>query len=307
MSLNLYDLLDVEETASAAEIRSAWKAAIADLDPTDRRFRAYNDAAGVLLDPGRREQYDAELAAARAAESPEADDAPADDAGTAGESRASTESEPAADEPKADEPEADEPATDEPEADEPATDEPAADDPASAPPRWALLAAAVGAAVALVVAVALLVQTAGGASAQEIAERNSRQQRAAVTAEAAAEAMVAPVLSYSYKTMAADLDRIREYMTEEAGEKRAAIWPELTQEAEAQRVVVDATPVGTALTRISSDGDRATVLVFLDQEVTKRGEDPFVLKMWATLSLVRAPGDTDRWLLDDLCTEADCE
>jgi Mce-associated membrane protein len=63
MSPSLYDLLDVDPTASDVEIRAAWKSAIADLDPTDRRFRAYNQAAEVLLDPERRAAYDAELAA----------------------------------------------------------------------------------------------------------------------------------------------------------------------------------------------------------------------------------------------------
>lgn len=63
MSPSLYDLLDVDPTASDAEIRAAWKSAIADLDPTDRRFRAYNQAAEVLLDPERRAAYDAALAA----------------------------------------------------------------------------------------------------------------------------------------------------------------------------------------------------------------------------------------------------
>ena len=51
--------------ASADEIRAAWRAAIADLDPTDRRFGAYNQAAEVLLDPERRAAYDAELARRR--------------------------------------------------------------------------------------------------------------------------------------------------------------------------------------------------------------------------------------------------
>ena len=66
MSVSLYDLLDVDRDATADEIRAAWKAAIADLDPSDRRFRAYNQAAEVLLDPERRAAYDAELAAAGA-------------------------------------------------------------------------------------------------------------------------------------------------------------------------------------------------------------------------------------------------
>jgi Mce-associated membrane protein len=56
-----YDLLGVEPDASPDEIRAAWKAAIADLDPTDRRFKALNEAAEVLLDPARRSEYDASL------------------------------------------------------------------------------------------------------------------------------------------------------------------------------------------------------------------------------------------------------
>ena len=46
-----YDLLGVEPDASADEIRAAWKSSIADLDPSDRRFRTMNQAAEVLLDP----------------------------------------------------------------------------------------------------------------------------------------------------------------------------------------------------------------------------------------------------------------
>jgi len=61
--VNPYDLLDVDRDASDDEIRAAWKAAIADLNPGDRRFRAYNQAAEVLLDPASRAAYDAELAA----------------------------------------------------------------------------------------------------------------------------------------------------------------------------------------------------------------------------------------------------
>lgn len=59
-----YDVLDVEPTATTDEIREAWRAAIADLTPADRRFRLYNEAAEVLLDDEQRAAYDAELAAA---------------------------------------------------------------------------------------------------------------------------------------------------------------------------------------------------------------------------------------------------
>jgi len=58
---NLYDVLDVEPTSTPEQIRAAWRTAVAELDPTDRRFRVYNQAAEVLLDPARRTSYDAEL------------------------------------------------------------------------------------------------------------------------------------------------------------------------------------------------------------------------------------------------------
>ena len=63
MTANWYDVLDVEPDASADEIRTAWRSAVSELDPTDRRFRLYNQAAAVLLDPGRRASYDADLTA----------------------------------------------------------------------------------------------------------------------------------------------------------------------------------------------------------------------------------------------------
>jgi Mce-associated membrane protein len=58
---DLYDVLDVDRDASTAEIRAAWRAAIEDLTPADRRFRLYNEAAEVLLDDERRAAYDATL------------------------------------------------------------------------------------------------------------------------------------------------------------------------------------------------------------------------------------------------------
>ncbi|WP_374454748.1 J domain-containing protein [Nocardioides sp.] len=58
-----YDLLDVPRDATGDEVRAAWKAHIADLEPGDRRFDALNRAAKVLLDPDARATYDASLPA----------------------------------------------------------------------------------------------------------------------------------------------------------------------------------------------------------------------------------------------------
>ena len=52
--IDWYAVLGVAPDASADEIRAAWRSAVADLDPTDRRFRVYNQAAEVLLDPAGR-------------------------------------------------------------------------------------------------------------------------------------------------------------------------------------------------------------------------------------------------------------
>lgn len=63
MTPSWYDVLDVESTASADEIRAAWRSGIADLEPGSRRFQTLNQAAEVLLDDRSRAAYDAELAA----------------------------------------------------------------------------------------------------------------------------------------------------------------------------------------------------------------------------------------------------
>jgi Mce-associated membrane protein len=73
VSPSWYDLLGIDEDASADEVRVAWRDAVADLDPTDRRFGVLNEAAAVLLDPSRRAAYDAqrgEAAGAPASSSP---------------------------------------------------------------------------------------------------------------------------------------------------------------------------------------------------------------------------------------------
>lgn len=273
MSANLYDLLDVEETATSEEIRAAWKAAIADLDPTERRFRAYSDAAGVLLDEEKRSAYDAELAAEREAAEIEED----------------------AQQPARDAP----PSADEEDAATSEDEERTSRDPRprrQGPSGGVLIAVGIAAVLAVGLVIWLL------------AARDVSAERDAITsAESAAEDLVAPVFSYNYKTMDADLERIRSHQTDEMAQKQAAGWPDLTKEAESQEVIVQASAVGTAVTRVSDDGRRAIVVVFIDQRVKKKSADPFTLRMWATLDLVRAGGQDDEWRIDDVCTESTCE
>lgn len=63
MTPSWYDVLDIEPTASADEVRAAWRSGIAELEPGSRRFQTLNQAAEVLLDERSRAAYDAELAA----------------------------------------------------------------------------------------------------------------------------------------------------------------------------------------------------------------------------------------------------
>lgn len=318
MSLNLYDLLDVDESATRDEIRAAWKTATADLDPTDRRFRAYNDAAAVLLDDDKRAAYDAELAAGRG------DDVPVDEAPVA--------EMPGDEAPVAEMPD-DEVVTEESgavavePADETPVDEesPAADEAAgvvpekepgptpAGPPLRAVIAAAVLALLSVIalVVVLLLPGSLGGEAPKERAEQAIE---GAKTAENAAAEMVPVVLAYDYRTLEADLDRAGSYLTDDFAAEREKLFAssvevdgtDLTfrEQVVAEKLVVSAAVSATGLTRISESGEVATVVVYVDQESQKGEAAPQPLKMWATLTLER---DGERWLLDDICTEQDCD
>lgn len=65
MNPTLYDILGVAPTASRDEIKAAWRDAADRFEPgsggSSAQFRLFNEAAEVLLDPQRRQEYDAQL------------------------------------------------------------------------------------------------------------------------------------------------------------------------------------------------------------------------------------------------------
>lgn len=290
--MNLYDLLDVDESATRDEIRAAWKAATADLDPTDRRFRAFNDAASVLLDDEKRAAYDAELAASRD------EDLPVDEAEPAPEGV--EEAEPAPE--QVEEAEA---------APAPAEQADAEDEPAG-PPRWAYVGALVAGVVSLLLLVAVLLAP-GTRAGDPPSERADAAEEAARSAEAAVTELVPVVLAYDYRTFDDDVERARAYLTDDYAAERDELFDstvtvdgeELTfrEQVVEEKLVVAAAVTGTGLTRVSESGEVAKVVAFIDQESRKGKAAPQPLKMWATLTLEREDG---RWLLDDICTEEDC-
>lgn len=81
-----YEVLGVGSDASAEQIRKAWRRRTKGTGPGTAEFSALNEAAELLLDPVRRTQYDADVAAKRAeaerAAAPEEPTAPIEESAT---------------------------------------------------------------------------------------------------------------------------------------------------------------------------------------------------------------------------------
>jgi Mce-associated membrane protein len=267
---SLYDLLNVDETASTDDIRAAWKAAIADLDPSDRRFRAFNQAAETLLDPERRRAYDAELAGAKEAE--------------------------AEPEPVEREPTPETAAEPEP---PPPTGKPVAWEAADGRtvPQRLLIAAGVLALAAIAGTVWIWVQPGAAGDV----DRYEKREAAARQAEAAAEEAVGPALSYDYHGgLEDDAVAAASYLTEEYANQRQTLMQDLAPDARQSQIVVNAQPIATGITRTGDD--RAEILVYVDQRTKRKDtKEPFTLTLWVRAQMVLEDG---RWLVDDLETKA---
>lgn len=289
MTISLYDLLDVDEDATPDEIRAAWKSAIADLDPTDRKFRAFNDAAGVLLDSEKRAAYDAEIATARADESPAAED-------QANEPAASIIPERAPSDVDVEDVEGD--------ASAPAAPAPAKPE-TEGPPLWLLLVAAFVAVLsaALLIVVASWPGSFGGASPAEQEERAGDVEVAAAEAENAAVDAVPVVLSYDYRTFDEDIADASSYLTEDFATDRTDLLTKLRPDVVKGKVVVTALVSESALTRVSEDGGTASIVVYIEQDSQHGKSASRLLRSAATVTMVQEGQD---WLIDNICTEGEC-
>jgi Mce-associated membrane protein len=247
-----YDVLGVEPGASTEEIRAAWRSGIADLDPSERRFRLLNQAAEVLLDPARRAEHDAALAQ--------------------------------------EEPQHDEPA--EPAAVVPAADAPASKPAASASrlplvPGWALVVLAVLA--VLSVGAAALVWAQPNERVVASASGGNEIEESAEQARAVAERAVGPVLSYDYRSFEESTAAARSYMTTAYQEDYDKLVAALEPNLEEVQPVVEVEVVDSAVVRTS--GDRVDVLVFVNRPTLRKGMDePEIYKDQVTLRMVREDG-----------------
>ncbi|MCW2813232.1 MAG: hypothetical protein JWN84_687 [Nocardioides sp.] len=290
MTPSWYDVLDVDESATADEIRTAWQGSVAGLDPTDRRFKQRNRAAEVLLDPERRAAHDAELAAQAEDEADDLDqtDAPA---ATAAVSPAGADrlAKPAARRTTTTSKERGGTAT-------VATDEPPSR-------RRALTAALAVLALVLVVLTAISLAAGGGsgaaASADEAGLPDAREVQAA---RKAAEVAIVPVVSYDYR----DLDQSQAAATSFMTPAYADVYDKnfsaiVSENAATTKTIVTAEVVSSGVVRTGES--RVDVLVFLNRPTRnasgdKVSRDQVTVQMldvdgtWLVDCLVTAPGDT---------------
>jgi Mce-associated membrane protein len=269
-----YDLLDVEPSASPEEIRTAWKSAIADLDPTDRRFQRLSDAAAVLLDPERRAEYDESLSSAGAVA--DAQPQPADEpeppssrVGGNGPERSEDRIAPTR-----------RPRRQRAKRDTPRTPRPV--------PAWILGVTAV---IAL-----LLVATASYSWSRP--DPKSIESDAA-SARSAAERAVVPVLSYDYRSLDDGQQEAESWLTPTYRDKDyRPLFTTIKENAPSTQTVVTTKVVSSAIVRASQD--RVEVLLLVDRPTTnKKQTTPLTYEDHVTVTMERSG---DGWLIDDMST-----
>jgi Mce-associated membrane protein len=247
-----YDVLDVDRDASADEVRAAWRAGIADLEPGSRRFAALNTAAEVLLDPARRTAYDASLAEQDAGAEPET---LLDAASPTGATALSAEV----------------PA--EASAGSPAGGR------AAGVPGWLL--ALVGLVLAALVAGCAWAWQATSGETEEEATR---------AAQAAAERAIVPVLSYGFDTLEEDQARAQGYLTSDYRADYDKLFAVIAENAPQTRTTVEAQVVASGIVR--SGEDRVDVLVFVDRPTTnKLTPEPETYKDQVTVTMQKVGED----------------
>jgi len=278
-----YDLLDVEPTASTDEIRAAWKAAVADLDPTDRRFQRLSEAAAVLLDEQRRADYDTSLPSAAVAEAesrPLPEELPHGAAASSVGDLPETEPGISDIEPASVSVEHDAPVVEESSGNRLARLRPA--------PLWVIAVAAVLAAA--LVALAAFSWTRPDPKAIE---------GDADTARSAAERAVVPVLSYDYRSLDKGQKEAESWLTPRYRDKDyRPLFATIKQNAPGTQTVVTTTVVESAIVRAGED--RVEVLVLVDRPTTnKQQTSPVTYEDHVKVTMQRSGDD---WLVDDMTT-----
>ena len=273
-----YDILGVDRDATPDAIKAAWRAATDKFEPGSgtSQFRLFNEAADVLLDPERREAYDAELA------------------GTAVEAEPAAEVEPETEQEPAETPMDDAP--DEAPAEVPA------DAPAASTGPLAVLGRLPDLVIAAIAALAVASLVLAGFLAIRIQHRVD-DAKAGPGASAAAERALEAAFSFDYRHMEADRDRAVRYMTSSYRKDYLKTFDKLLiagpdgdpGPAVKTKAVVTADVLDTGI--VDSDRSRVRVVAFMNQSSVKGDAGPTILQNRVVVTMVRHNGD---WLIDDV-------
>lgn len=259
---NWYDILDVDSTATTDEIRVAWRDAIADLTPADRRFRLYNQAAEVLLDPERRAAHDAVLAEEAAREPQEG--APV-----------------AVPEPSHD-------GSEQP-SDEPAPEVAGATRAFQGTvPTWLIA----GLAVLAALSVGLMGYLFSQPSPDAVEEATG-------SARAAAERAIGPVLSYDYRDLDGSRESALNVITSDFRDEYDKFFDGVVvPNAETTKTVVTAEVIASAVVR--GGEERVEIMLFVNRPTTNAAtKEPEIYKDQVTVFMEKVE---DEWLIDCVIT-----
>lgn len=278
MNPTLYDILGVPQDATPDQIKHAWRDAAERFEPgsggSTAQFRLFNEAAEVLLDPARRREYDAQLAAQRPTE------------------KAPDEKQPPAEKAPAEPPRS--PADDTAAVAVAREPEPGSAAGGAGAPRW--LMAALGVLALLLVATAAWL----GLNTYDIREvrRHDQVSEAARTAPATAERAAGVILSYDYRSLDSDEKAAERYMTAAYAKQYAQTFDKLVRgNAERLKAHVQATVRASGVSH--ADPDRANVLLFVDQSTvsTANGGEKQTALNRVEMKMVRQDG---AWVVNDI-------
>jgi Mce-associated membrane protein len=266
-----YDLLGVAPDASTDDIRSAWKSAIADLDPGDRRFRTLNEAAEVLLDPSRRAAYDATVEPTQAEPPLTRQKLPGGAKRGSAVSAGSTETQ------------------DQLQARLPTHEQQGSRTTARrSVPAWLLGVLAVLTAVMVAAAGYLVSQPSDDAIASATSEAQGAAERAVVT-----------ILAYDYRTMDEDQKASDALMTPDYRKKFDQLFEVLKDNQPTTKTVVTVDKV-VASGIVRSGDDRVQVLVFVNRSRTNaESSQPAEYRDQVVVTMVKSGSD---WLVDEMDT-----
>ncbi|WP_110206740.1 J domain-containing protein [Nocardioides daejeonensis] len=252
MSASWYDVLGVAPEASEEEIRAAWREATADLEPTDRRFDLYNQAAKVLLDTQARAAYDREQDAP-VVEPVETESAavvePVETGATSVVEPVETESAPHA---------------------------------RGGVPTWLL--------AALALAVLLVGGFAGYVQTRDTDADTPSNEAAVREAKSVLEQSFGNVLTYRWDDLETAHQRAVAVLTPQYRCEFDKVWAVVLEKAEQVKAVVRTDVLRSGVTAVSDDGDRVQLVAVIRNQASNAGGDQGVGTLMLGVTMVHRDG-----------------